>query len=159
MDWFPGWLAYHLRVAHHDLLPKPAVQKETARDFFGVWKAEFERLKVMEDEARAASDKLAARGGAFPNQHLNLLTGFILGARTDARLAAEAALRRRQSEEHTRRVDEHARLKQRWAAMPEEEREAIREEVRKEVPEVAEFESMISWHCIEKLRAKGVPAK
>ena len=154
VKWIDRYMGrYRARFDPHDWPRDP----DEMAEFTAVWVAAFERRGVEEGEANAAMMRLAECPPSFRNQHLPAILEIVREMRnppsnvheqtTQDRLARAAEAERRQRTE--------GRLQQRWDALSDEQRDAIRAEVVAEHPGLARWDAFVQPLCLARLQAMG----
>lgn len=154
MPWFADWLTSHMRTCPHGAFPHPRTNPEGFRDLAILWKGVFLKRSVTRAEALEASATLAERGSVFPDEQLHALLEIINGRRRSLQHAREAADRRDLRERSAASRDEDRRAREAFDALPEAERQAIRDEVIRENPALADAARWVCLLAIEKFKER-----
>lgn len=153
--WFPAWLEQHKANNPHNgwgSFEAPG----RPRVYLG-WIRAFAELGVTRSDASAASLKLQRSGEVWPVDHLARLLA-ILGPMVSSRNAeADAARRRRESEEWARLQDERRAARESFRALPEPEREARLASIRFRYPALAELPRVVEWFAVDEWRGIELP--
>ncbi len=122
--WFDAWLLHHQGVVPHAAWREPIYNRATdeGRRFFAGWIAEFDRLAIMPDEAKAASYRLQLDHPGYPEHHLKPLLAAIRAIRRDVDGQASDRDRRERLARIARERAEAAAFRQRWQALTDSDR-------------------------------------
>lgn len=140
-SWFGGWIKYHQALNPHKEWRR--YQSPGFNLIYKPWVRAFRLRGVTLEDARAASEQMAAEESRYPEKHLARLikvTGRVK-ERREARSRAEAdAARAEARKREDRRQD---RIKELWKCVPEEVKETYREWTRNNHPQLSQFEKFV----------------
>lgn len=156
MDWFPRFLADHVRRNPHSQFPDSRTNAEAARVFFEGWRNGFWRYSVTEAEAVDASTWMTLKPGVFPGEHLNMLLMRINARRADAAIEAGARQRLEVQRQNAREAEELQESLKVWHRLPEARRGEIRAAVVADYPvlEVMRNERYTTLICLAELQTR-----